>query len=121
MRTWAYCDGAGGFPANLNEGQTHMRGVIATLIGLLIVIVAVGIPYWLTQHMRSQHDLGEMEAYAKATDRSADNIAAGAPSRGFDHGSRAAREWSAAHAGVDPETGERAPKPGSAGWPEGTG
>jgi hypothetical protein len=96
--------------------------VIATLIGVLIVILAVGIPYWVThRHMRSQHDPGELEAYAEATDRSAENIAAGAPSRGFDHGSRAAREWSAAHAGVDPETGEHAPRTGSAGWPEGTG
>ncbi|HUC27281.1 MAG TPA: hypothetical protein VMA73_31685 [Streptosporangiaceae bacterium] len=94
----------------------------AMLLGLLIVVLAVGIPYWLThRHMRPQHDPAELQAYARATDRSAEKIAAGAPSRGFDSGSRAGREWQAAHAGVDPETGEPAPKTGKPDWPEGTG
>jgi hypothetical protein len=94
----------------------------ATLLGLLIVVLALGIPYWLThRHMRPQHDPAEMQAYARATDRSAEKIAAGATSRGFDSGSRASREWQAAHAGVDPETGEPTPKTGRPDWPESTG
>jgi hypothetical protein len=94
----------------------------ATLLGVLIVVLAVGIPYWLThRHMRPQHDPAEMRAYAKATDRSAEKIAAGVPGRGFDQGSRAGREWSAAQARLDPETREPAPKTGKPGWPEGTG
>jgi hypothetical protein len=110
--------------ANPNEGgQTVMSAaVVATLLGLLIVIMAVGTPYWLThRHMRPQHDPRETQAYAQATDRSAEKIAAGAPSPGFDGGSRAGREWRAAHAGLDPETGERAPQTGKPGWPDGTG
>lgn len=91
-----------------------------TLVGLLIVILAVGVPYYLThRHMRPQHDPVEMRAYAEATGRSADKIAAGAPSPGFDAGSRTGREWRAAHAGLDPETGEPAPKTGKPDWPEG--
>jgi hypothetical protein len=96
--------------------------VIATLIGLLIVILAVGTPYWLThRHMRSQHDPAELQAYAEATHRSPEKIAAGAPSPGFDAGSSAGRQWRASHAGVDPETGEPAPNTGKPGWPDGTG
>lgn len=92
------------------------------LLGVLIVILAIGVPYWLThRHMRPQHDPAETQAYAEATGRSAEKMAAGAPSRGFDHGSRAGRDWRAAHAGLDPETGEPAPKTGKPGWPEGTG
>jgi hypothetical protein len=94
----------------------------ATLAGLLIVILVIGIPYWLThRHMRPQHDPAETRAYAEATDRSAEKIAAGAPSRGFARGSRAGREWRAAHAGVHPESGEPAPNTGKPGWPDGTG
>lgn len=93
----------------------------ATLLGLLIVVLAIGIPYWLThRHMRPQHDPAEMQAYANATDRSAEKIAAGAPSRGFDTGSRSGREWQAAHAGTDPETLAPAPKTGKPDWPEDT-
>lgn len=93
----------------------------AVLLGVLIVVLAVGIPYWLThRHMRPQHDPAEMQAYSEATDRSAEKIAAGVPSRGFDPGSRAGREWSAALAGLDPETGEPAPITGKPDWPEDT-
>ncbi|HEY2075925.1 MAG TPA: hypothetical protein VGH53_06270 [Streptosporangiaceae bacterium] len=93
-----------------------------TLLGLLIVSLAIGVPYWIThRHMRPQHDSAEMQAYAEATDRSAEKIAAGAHAQGFDHGSRAGRDWRAANAGLDPETGEPASKTGKPGWPEGTG
>lgn len=55
----------------------------AILLGLLIVILAIAIPYWLThRHMRPQHDPAEAGAYAVATDRSAEKIAAGARSPG---------------------------------------
>jgi hypothetical protein len=93
----------------------------AVLLGVLIVVLAVGFPYWLThRHMRPQHDPAETRAYERATDRSAEKIAAGVPGRGFDQGSRASREWSAAQAGLDPETGEPAPKTREPDWPEGT-
>lgn len=77
-----------------------------TLLGLGVVILPAGIPYGLTdRHMRPQHDSAEMQAYAQATDRSAKKVAAGAPSPEFYGGSRAGREWRAAHAGQGPETG----------------
>lgn len=94
--------------------------IAVTLAGVLIVILAVGVPYLLThRHMRPQHDSAEMRAYAEATDRSAEKTAAGEPSRGFHGGSRAGREWRAAQAGLDPETGEPAPKTADPDWPEG--
>ena len=99
-----------------------MSVALEATLGMLIVILAIGVPYWLThRHMRPQHDPAEMQAYAEATDRSPEKIAAGVPSRGFDHESSAAREWRAAHAGVDPETGEPAPKTGKPGRFKGTG
>ena len=94
----------------------------AALIGLVIVILAVGIPYWLThRHMRPQHDPNEIQAYQEATGRPGEVIGAGKPSRTFRGATDAGRRWRAAHAGVHPETGERDPKTGKPGWPEGTG
>jgi uncharacterized SAM-binding protein YcdF (DUF218 family) len=96
--------------------------VVSVLVGLLIAILVIGTPYWLThRHMRPQHDADEAIAYQQATARSADDIAAGKPGRPFRQGGRAARQWQAAHAGVDPETGEADPKTGRPGWPDGTG
>jgi hypothetical protein len=96
--------------------------LVGILVGLLIVILAIGIPYWHThRHMRPQHDPAEMQAYQRATGRSAERIAAGAPGRAFGGDGRAELDWRAAHAGVDPRTGEPAPKTGSPGWPDGTG
>jgi hypothetical protein len=90
-----------------------------TLAGVLVVVLAVGIPYFLThRRMRPQHDPAEMRAYTQATARSAEKIACGAPGPGFDSGSRAGREWRAANAGLDPETGEPAPKTGRPDLPE---
>jgi hypothetical protein len=64
----------------------------SSLIGLLLVILAVGIPYWLThRHMRPQHDPGEVEAYQAATGKSGQDIAAGKPGRPIRRGGRAAR------------------------------
>jgi hypothetical protein len=94
----------------------------ASVIGVVIVALAVGIPYWLThRHMRPQHDPREAQAYQQATGRSAEQIAAGEQGQTLRVGRGAGRRWHAAHAGVDPETGEPEPKTGKPGWPEGTG
>jgi hypothetical protein len=96
--------------------------VAAALLGLLIVVLVVGIPYLLThRHMRSQHDPVEAQAYQEATGRSAELIGAGERGRRLRPDSDAGRAWLAAHHGVHPETGERDPKTGQAGWPDGTG
>ena len=74
----------------------------ASVLGLLIVILAVGIPYWLThRHMRPQHDAGEVQAYQEATDRSKQAIAEGKPGRPFWRGGRAARRWHKVQADPD--------------------
>jgi hypothetical protein len=99
-----------------------MSPAVTTLVGVLIVVLAIGVPYWLThRHTRPQHDPAEILAYAEASDWSPEKIAAGEPSRGFDGGSRAGREWRAAHAGLGPETGEPAPRTGKPARPDGTG
>jgi hypothetical protein len=110
-------------PANRERRrQLTVTAFGATLLGVLIAVLAIGIPYWLThRHMRPQHDPAEVQAYEEATGRSAELIAAGAPGRPFSTDSRAWRDWQAAHAGVHPETGEPDPKTGKPGWPEGTG
>jgi len=96
--------------------------VLSIVLGLLIIVLAIGIPYWLThRHMRPQHDAGEAQAYLEATDRTAEQVAAGEPGRPLSDGGRAAANWQAAHAGVDPETGEPASGTASRDWPEGTG
>jgi hypothetical protein len=96
--------------------------LLSVLAGLLIVILVVGTPYWLThRRMRPQHDPDEATAYQQATARSASDIAAGKAGRSFWRGGQAARQWQAAHAGVHPETGEPHPKTGRPGWPDGTG
>ena len=81
----------------------------ASLIGVLIVILAIGIPYWLThRHMRPQHDTDEVQAYQEATGRSQQAIAEGKPGRPFPRAGRAARRWQAAQADVDRDAAERA-------------
>ena len=63
--------------------------VVSVLVGLLIVILVVGTPYWLThRHMHLQNDPGEALAYQQATARSAGDIAAGKPGRAFRRGGR---------------------------------
>lgn len=100
-----------------------MTAVVASiLLGLLIVVVAIGVPYWLThRHLRPQHDPGEAQAYLEATGRTAGQVAARQPGRPFWRGGRAAVNWQAAHAGVDPETGEPASGTGKPGRPDGMG
>jgi hypothetical protein len=71
--------------------------VVSVLAGLVIAILVIGTPYWLThRHMRPQHDPDEALAYQQATARSAGDIAGGKPGRSFWHGGRAARRWQAA-------------------------
>jgi hypothetical protein len=97
-------------------------GVGSALLGLLIVILAVGIPYYAThRHLRPQHDPAETRAYQRATARSAGQIAARRPGRAFRYGGRDAKNWGAAQAGVHPETGEPTRDTGEPGWPSGMG
>lgn len=92
--------------------------LISSIIGLLIVILAVGIPYWLThRHMRPQRDPDELQAYEEATGRSRHVIAAGTPGKSFRREENAAQRWQAAqaedrievarpHESVQPETAQ---------------
>ena len=49
----------------------------AVIGGLVIVLLAVGIPYWLThQRMSAQDDRAESAAYLEATGRTAEDVAA---------------------------------------------
>ena len=82
--------------------------IIAIVIGLVIVVLAVGTPYFLThRRMRNQHDSAEAQAYAEATGRSREQIGASHPGQPLDGGDAADR-WRSVQAGVDPETGETA-------------
>ena len=50
----------------------------AVIGGLVIVLLAVGIPYWLThRRMSAQDDRAESAAYLEATGRTAEDVAAG--------------------------------------------
>ena len=71
----------------------------ASLLGLLIVILAIGIPFWAShRRMRSKSDPGEVRAYQEATGRSGEAIAAGKPGQPFWRGGKAARRWQAVQA-----------------------
>jgi hypothetical protein len=97
-------------------------GVGSALLGLLIVILAVGIPYYAThRHLRPQHDPAETRAYQRATARSSGQIAARKPGRAFRYAGRDAQNWRAAQAGVHPETGEPVLDMGDPGRPSGMG
>ena len=79
-----------------------MTGAIVPLsIGLLIVILAVGMPYWLIhRHMRPQEDAAEVNAYAQATGRTMTEISDRLPGRPL-RDDRAARRWRrSAHSGA---------------------
>lgn len=56
--------------------------LIITPLGLLIVLSAIGIPYWLThRHMSSHYDHSDSLAYLKATGKTATDIASPRPRR----------------------------------------
>jgi hypothetical protein len=83
--------------------------LISAIIGLLIVILAIGIPYWLThRHMRPQNDPHELQAYEEATGRPGPAIPARKPTRPFWHGGNASRRWSAAQSSDRMEVAEPA-------------
>ncbi len=49
-------------------------------IGLLIVLAAIGIPYWIThRHMRPHHDLTESYEYLKVAGKTPQDAATGRP------------------------------------------
>jgi hypothetical protein len=51
-------------------------------VGLVIVLCAVGIPYWHThRRMREPHDLTEARGYLDATGETAEDAAVGRPGR----------------------------------------
>jgi len=56
-----------------------MIAILAALIGLVIVVAAVGIPLWITQHRQPAQDPDETAAYLAATGRTAEQLRAGEP------------------------------------------
>jgi len=57
---------------------------ISVLIGVLIVLLAVGVPYWLThRRMRAHYDHSEGSAYLEATGKTPEDAAAGRPGSGI--------------------------------------
>jgi hypothetical protein len=60
---------------------------ISIVAGLLIVLLAIGIPYWRTHRRLRPHDLTEGQAYLDATGKTPEDAAAGRPGRRFRQGS----------------------------------
>lgn len=56
---------------------------ISIAAGLLIVLLAIGIPYWLTHRRLRPHDLTEGQAYLDATGKTPEDAAAGRPGPRF--------------------------------------
>jgi hypothetical protein len=55
---------------------------VAVILGVIIVALAVGIPYYLTHRRMSEHiDHGPGEAYLEGTGRSREDLAAQRPGR----------------------------------------
>lgn len=52
---------------------------ISIVAGLLIVLLAIGIPFWLTHRRLRPHDLNEGQAYLNATGKTPEDAAAGRP------------------------------------------
>ena len=67
-----------------------MAAAIALIIGLVIVGLAVGIPFWFThKRMRDHHDVTESQAYLDATGKTPADAADGRPGQQFmRHGTR---------------------------------
>ena len=67
---------------------------VAAAGGLIIVLLAVGIPYWHThRRMSEQHDPGEAQAYLDATGRTASDVASGRSGRTFRLRRPSAQRW----------------------------
>lgn len=54
---------------------------VSTVAGLVIVLLAIGIPYWLTHRRMRPHDLSEGRAYLDATGKTPEDASAGRPGR----------------------------------------
>lgn len=66
----------------------------AVIGGLVIVLLAVGIPYWLThRRMSAQDDRAESAAYLAATGRTAEDVAAGRSGQPLQTEQEPARRW----------------------------
>ena len=67
----------------LLKGGTIMTALwVAIPVGMLIVLLAVAIPYWLTQRrMREHHDLSEAYEYLAAIGKTPAEAATGQPGR----------------------------------------
>jgi hypothetical protein len=66
----------------------------AVIGGLVIVLLAVGIPYWLThRRMSAQDDRAESAAYLEATGRTAEDVAAGRSGQPLQTEQASARRW----------------------------
>jgi hypothetical protein len=54
--------------------------IVSVIIGLIIVLAAVGIPYWMThRRMHPHHDLSGAQEYLEATGKSPEDAAEGRP------------------------------------------
>lgn len=56
---------------------------VSIFAGLVIVLLAVGIPYWLTHRRLRPHDLTEGREYLDTTGKTPEDAAAGRPGRRF--------------------------------------
>ena len=57
---------------------------VAVILGVIIVALAVGVPYYMTHRRMSEHiDHGPGEAYLAGTGRTRADLAAGRPGRAF--------------------------------------
>lgn len=56
---------------------------ISIAAGVLIVLLAVGIPVWLTHRRMHPYDLTEAQAYLDATGKTPEDAAVGRPGRRF--------------------------------------
>jgi hypothetical protein len=61
---------------------------ISIFAGLVIVLLAIGIPYWLTHRRLRPHDLTEGRAYLDATGKTPEDAAAARPGRRSRRGGR---------------------------------
>lgn len=70
-----------------------MTPIVSVVIGLIIVLAAVGIPYYLThRRMHPHHDLSEGQAYLEATGKTPEDAIAGRTGRSSRRNPAAARQ-----------------------------
>lgn len=89
---------------------------VSIVVGLLIVLLAVGTPYWLTHRRRGRHhdlshahhDLSDARAYLDATGKTPEDAAAGRPGRRWRRRSSAGRRPRAPASAAHPQAGRPA-------------